>query len=157
MLTFAHVSDGWIGLAIVGKGLQCQQREIWLQLLNTYGSSYPPAQRVNQLAWLLIHELTHNKGFGHARSGIQAPALGSVNRPPRWIGDELEDWHRQQYGGEAAPIPGSGPPKPKAWTHIVARDENWPDDEQTLLHLDPPFPRSASLDRVAEAALTALT
>lgn len=141
-LSLVSQSSGWIGLAILGRGIQCSRQTIWLRLLSTYGASYAPTQRTWQIAELLVHELTHNKGYDHTRGGIMNPSIATVRNPPTWDGDPLDDAHDTAYGGKAAPIPGSGPPKKKQWTHLTLSDANYPADDLTL-PLNPPWPRGS--------------
>lgn len=113
--TFVRSAPGWIGLAIVGKNIQCNSQPIWLRLLTTYGRQYERLQRVWQLTSLLAHELTHNEGWSHdGRSLIQAPSIGTHTREPSWIGDSMENDKRQAYGGVPVPVPGGpgGGPDP---------------------------------------------
>jgi len=109
--SFVRSSDGWIGLAIVGRNETCQSR-IWAKFLNTYTGGSTPSQVANNWFSLIAHELGHNCGRSHTNGGIMNPSLVR-GLPQTWQGDPSEGWMRQQFGGEAVPVPGDTGPPPK--------------------------------------------
>lgn len=100
--SFVPSSDGWIGLAIVGRGETCQSR-IWCQYLATYRGGATPGQIRTQWLTLIMHELGHNCGLRHTTGGIMNPSV--INGlPGTWSGDPAEGTLREWYGGK--PVPG---------------------------------------------------
>lgn len=108
--SFVPRSDGWIGLAIVGRNETCSSR-IWARFLATYPGGQNQQDIRANWGTLVRHELGHNCGRGHS-PGIMSPSL-TRNLPATWEGDSSESWMRQQFGGEPVPIPGEPvPPEP---------------------------------------------
>lgn len=108
--SFVRSSDGWIGLAIVGRNETCQSR-IWAKFLNTFTGGTGDAAIVNQWFSLVAHELGHNCGRSHSNGGIMNPSL-IRGLPMTWLGDPSERWMRQQFGGQPVVIPGEPDPGP---------------------------------------------
>jgi hypothetical protein len=100
---FVTRSNGWIGLAIVGRGARCGSG-IWAKYLSTY----QPRNVVNEVSTLLRHEAGHLVGMGHSRGGVMNPSI--VNGlPPTFRGDPVERQLVSMFGGESVPIPGDTP------------------------------------------------
>lgn len=102
--SFVNSSDGWIGLAIVGRNETCQSR-IWARFLATYTGGNQDAAIVNQWHSLIAHELGHNCGRSHSNGGIMNPSL-IRGLPMSWSGDPSEGWLRGQFGGQPVAVPG---------------------------------------------------
>lgn len=98
--------NGWLGLAIVGRGQQCGSR-IWAK----YDNRYNPASPVTQWKQLFKHEFGHNMGFGHLRGGVMNASLTRGNDSlTSWRGDPGERQMRAWFGGLPIPLePGPGP------------------------------------------------
>ena len=105
--SFRNRSDGWIGLAIVGRGDTCSGR-IWCRYLSTYR----PSNVVREWTTLVLHELGHNCGRGHTRGGVMNPSivqgLGAWNE-----NDPSYQWLKGQFGGVPFDLGGDSPPPPK--------------------------------------------
>lgn len=95
---------GWIGLAIVGRGETCGSH-IWCK----YSVRYQPADIVREITTLTEHELGHNCGLEHTRSGKMSPYIVNGLKPT-WKGDASESILKRYFGGE--PIDPTPPPKP---------------------------------------------
>lgn len=92
--SFVSRSNGWIGLAIVGRGQSCGS-QIWCRYL----SRYQPSNVVREWATLVMHELGHNAGLQHTRGGVMNP--GIINGlPASWKNDPAESILKRYYGGE---------------------------------------------------------
>lgn len=105
-LSFVGSTTGWIGLAIVGRGVTCGQ-VIWSRYLASYTGGSSLESRIQQWITLFKHELGHNCGLDHSRGGVMNPSI--VNGlPVSWRGDPSETLLKQWYGGE--PVPGSPAP-----------------------------------------------
>lgn len=100
-LSFRNRLNGAIGLAIVGRDQACDS-QVWCRFLSTY----KPASLVEYWSRLVIHEIAHNAGLLHVRSGIMAPYI-SAGRVD-WKGDPSEPILRKLFGGE--PVGGTPPP-----------------------------------------------
>lgn len=110
--SFVNSSDGWIGLAIVGRNERCQDN-IWCRFLASYRGGQSDAAIITQWTTLLKHELGHNCGRSHTNGGVMNPSI--VNGlPAEWtVNDPSTNWLRDQFGGKAVPIPGGTPgPQP---------------------------------------------
>ena len=122
-LTFVPRGNGWIGLALIGQGQQCNSSPIWLRLDASYLSSREVSeQKLTLWANLLIHELGHNCGSGHTSGGIMNPGILQVAN--RWIGDPAENRMKSWFGGLPVPtqpddpVP-PGPPPPTTSRPII--------------------------------------
>lgn len=94
-------NDRWIGLAIVGNGLNCSSR-IWAQ----FDKDYKPANVRREWATLLKHEFGHNCGLGHSNGGVMNPYI-IAGLPRLWPdSDPSTKLINQRYGGK--PIPNVG-------------------------------------------------
>lgn len=110
--SFVPSSDGWIGLAIVGQGLGCQDT-IWARFLATYR----PTNVEREWGTLFNHEQGHNVGLGHSNGGIMNPSI--VGGLAGWRpGDPSLPKLVQGYGGEAIPGDGWTPPPPPVPTTL---------------------------------------
>ena len=118
-LSFVRSSNGWIGLAIVGRGETCSSQPIWLRLLSTYLATTSNLDRYLSQWWALTaHELGHNESSGHLSGDpIMHPSINpnvteTVIDPNSSYGRFLA----QQFGGEAVPYdnpaPDPTPPTP---------------------------------------------
>lgn len=92
--SFVSRSNGWIGLAIVGRGQSCGS-QIWCRYLSTY----KPSNIVREWATLVMHELGHNAGLQHTRGGVMNPGI-IRGLPASWKGDPAESILKRYYGGE---------------------------------------------------------
>jgi hypothetical protein len=103
--SFVRSSDGWIGLAIVGRTETCTTNPIWCRYLATYRGGSNREQVVTQWTTLIMHELGHNCGRLHTNGGVMNPSL--VNGLPGVWGpqDPSTRWMQQQFGGTPVPIP----------------------------------------------------
>lgn len=121
--SFVNSSDGWIGLAIVGRNETCQSN-IWARFLGTFTGGESDASIVNQWFSLIAHELGHNCGRLHTNGGIMNPSL-IRGLDMTWRGDPSENWLVGQFGGQPVPIPGDpappGPQPPKPPVSIEDR------------------------------------
>lgn len=99
---FVSRSNGWIGLAIVGRNQTCSSR-IWCRYL----ASYQGGDVVVQWTTLIKHELGHNTGRGHTRGGVMNSSIVR-GLPILWVpNDPSYNWLRGQFGGE--PVVKDGP------------------------------------------------
>lgn len=105
--SFVTKRTGWIGLAIRTLGLSCSSTPIWCQ----FQAGYHPGNIIMMWFRLIAHELLHNLGCSHTRSGILAPVLTSG--PTSLINDPIMSLLKKLYGGE--PIPGDPDDKPIIW------------------------------------------
>lgn len=105
--SFFTERKNYIGIAIVGQGQSCSGN-IWCR----YSSRYHPSNVLGNWTSLMMHELGHNVGLGHVRSGIMAPVLSS-GLPATWEGDSSLSALKRRYGGE--PIPGDPGDKDILW------------------------------------------
>lgn len=105
--SFVNRSNGWIGLAIVGRGQSCGS-QIWCRYL----AKYKPSNVVGSWTELVMHELGHNCGLNHSRGGIMNPSL-ITGLPASWDRDPSESILKRYYGGK--PIP-TGPDGKEMWT-----------------------------------------
>lgn len=98
---------GWIGLAIVGRGETCGSH-IWCK----YSVRYQPSDIVREITTLTEHELGHNCGLEHTRSGkMSAYIIAGLNSS--WKGDPSEPILKRSFGGEPiSPVPDPPTPKP---------------------------------------------
>ncbi len=105
--SFFTERKNYIGLAIVGQGQSCSGN-IWCR----YSSRYHPSNVLGNWTSLMMHELGHNVGLGHVRSGIMAPVLSS-GLAPTWKGDSSLSSLKRRYGGE--PVPSDDDEKQIIW------------------------------------------
>lgn len=103
--TFVSRSNGWIGLAIVGREQSCTS-QIWCRFLSTYR----PSNILGSWTELIMHELGHNAGLQHTRGGIMNPSI-ITGLKPTWRGDPSESILKRYYGGKAVDG-GPEPPQP---------------------------------------------
>ena len=96
--SFETGRTGWIGLAIRTLGLSCGSKAIWCK----YSARYHPSNVVAMWVRLILHELLHNLGLSHIRTGIMAPVL--TGGPASLINDPILELVIKLYGG--VPIPG---------------------------------------------------
>jgi len=101
-VSFVQPSGGWIGLAIVGNGVQCGDT-IWAQ----FDKNYRPASLVSDWTSLLKHEFGHNCGLQHSSGGVMNPYL-MTGLPVSWIGDPSHQLLVQRFGGVR--VPSANPP-----------------------------------------------
>lgn len=95
-------NDNWIGLAIVGQGLNCTSR-IW----SKFDKAYKPANVRREWATLLTHEFGHNCGLGHSSGGVMNPYI-IAGLPKYWTeADPSYSLLVQRYGGKPIPNVGS--------------------------------------------------
>lgn len=107
-------NDRWIGLAIVGNGLNCSSR-IWAK----FDRGYKPANVRREWSTLITHELGHNCGLGHTNGGVMNPYI-IAGLPKVWT--EADPSYRtlvQRYGGK--PIPGGGGGSPRVFDLVLAK------------------------------------
>lgn len=106
-------SRSWIGLAIVPRRPQCNER-IWAKFDNRYGLSFTRQQAVDQIARLMAHEFCHNMGLSHTRGGIMNPSI--VSGPftaNAWRGDPSEPALTKFFGGNPVKLDGDTPDPPQ--------------------------------------------
>lgn len=109
--SWVNASTGWIGLAIVGQGIGCDDQEIWQQFLATYKGGATDDEIVMQWSSLWRHENGHNEGLSHTSGGTMNPSI-IRGLPPTWRNDPSESLLRQKYGG--TPSPPAAIPAPTA-------------------------------------------
>lgn len=102
-------SSGWIGLAIIGRDLKCNDH-IWAKFLAPYKGGETDEEITNQWTTLVLHEIGHNCGLPHSRGGIMSPSIVK-GLPPTWVGDPSESILRRWYGGKPVPAPPTEEPK----------------------------------------------
>lgn len=108
--SFVRSSDGWIGLAIVGRTETCSTSPIWCRYLSTFRGGGTREQVVTQWVTLIMHELGHNCGRLHTNGGVMNPSLVS-GLPGLWVpGDPSTSWMKRQFGGVPVPIPDEDDP-----------------------------------------------
>lgn len=110
--SFVRSSNGWIGLAIVGKNQTCS-RTIWAKFLNRYKGGTSRAAIIQQWVTLIKHEFGHNTGMMHTRGGVMNSIL--INGLPfHWPKtDPAFDYLVRHFSGVPVDIGDPKPPKPK--------------------------------------------
>lgn len=121
---FVRNSDGWIGLAIVGRGEQCGDSPIWCRYLATFRGGNSREEIVNQWTTLIYHELAHNEGFSHRAGWYMNPSI-KWDLPVIWSSqDPNYAVKMERYGGDPFPLdnPEPGPqPGPEPPSGLAAR------------------------------------
>ena len=93
--TFENLGGSTIGMAIVGRNLQCRTSD-WLKL----STSYRPQDLVNQWARLIAHEEGHRVGMSHFRGGtMNSSIVGGTYDKNEWRGDPAESQLVRYFGG----------------------------------------------------------
>jgi hypothetical protein len=133
---FVRSSNGWIGLAILGRTETCTTSPIWCRYLATYRGGNSREAVITQWVTLIMHEIGHNTGRNHTQGGVMNPSL--VNGLPGYWAptDPSTGWMKRQFGGVPVPIPGDGPgPKPPG-PDKPDPDKDWEDElEQVRLQV----------------------
>lgn len=103
--SFVRRGSGWIGLAQMGYGQTCRDN-IWCQ----YSAAFNPSKTVRLWIGLFLHEIAHNCGIGHTRTGHMSPSIQDLT--PTWENDSSRPILARKFGGEPI-LP--GPPKAEYW------------------------------------------
>jgi len=99
--SFVPRSSGWIGLATVQNNQGCESTSQWCRFL----ASYNPRLLIEDMTTLLVHEDTHNKGFGHVndRNSKMNPYIISGMSPFWEQNDSMLPKLNRAYGGVRVP------------------------------------------------------
>jgi hypothetical protein len=128
--SFVARSDGWIGLAIVGRNQGCSSR-IWCRYLATYR----PSDIIREWVTLVKHEIGHNCGSGHLAGFTMNPSIMRGLPSDSWDSrDPYLRYLRSNFGGQPVPIgePPPPPPPPPPPGNLEARVAKNEHDVQDL-------------------------
>lgn len=114
--SFVQRSDGWIGLAIVGRNETCSSQPIWMRFLATFHRNAPRESIVVDWSSLLRHEIGHLTGSLHTVGGTMNSVLvpGLPLLFPKT--DPVYPYLVQEFGGQPVPLDDSddgGPTPPE--------------------------------------------
>ena len=107
--SWQQLSGGAIGLAIVGRGINCRQN-IWQRYDPDYRGGSSMESILAQQVSLWAHETGHNTGLGHVNGWVMNPSIVNGLPDPWDPRDPSRSTLETRYGGVKYVPPGGNPP-----------------------------------------------